>query len=1458
MERYKLRRDFVALNKQEQFEKLLEQIGFTDPRLTGGEIKQVVVHQQSRVWEIHLHLPKVLPLAVYTQLEQKTAVSFHQLAKARVKFVLTSEETELDQHLLGDYWAYVVRMVAGNSPMAQEICLKTTPEIDDGRVNLLMENEAVEQIFATKLLGKIEECYQQLGFAPFHIHTLVDQSASQAKIEELKAKQKKADEELVKQARAQIEQAKQKQQQQASTAAIEGPVIIGRQINPKEEVAQMATITEEERSVVVEGYVFAKEIKELRSDRQLLIMEITDYTSSFSVKKFADNRGNDKAQFAALEKGMWVKVRGSVQEDTYMRDLVINARDINEVSHQQRQDRAPEGEKRVELHLHTTMSTMDATNTIGEYVKQAIKWGHSAIAITDHAGLQGFPEAFSSSYDSKKGQSKIKMLYGVEANVVDDGVPLVYNENHAKLKGQPYVIFDIETTGLSAIYDRIIQVSAVKMQDGEVLAHFDEFIDPGFHLSEQTTALTSITDDMVQGSKTEEEVLKLFDDFAKGALLAGHNVSFDMGFMNVAYERHGMGQIAQPVIDTLPLARFLYPKLRGYRLNTLSKRFKVSLEHHHLASYDSEATGHLLHIFLKDAEKRYGVTYVDDLNKHMTDNGAYRHARPFHVTILAATQAGLKNLYKLVSLSNVEYFARVPRIPRSVLASHREGLLLGTACADGEVFTAMVQKGYGEAKRLAAFYDYLEVQPKPNYAPLLESGVITDQAQLEDVIKNMVKLGDALNKPVVATGDVHYINPEDAIYRKILINSQGGANPLNRTQRPDVHFRTTDEMLELFNFLAPDVAKRIVVDNTHLIVEMVDDGIRPVKAGLYPPHMEGAEQEIQDRTWTTAKEWYGDPLPKLVKDRVELELNSIVSNGFSVHYLIAQRLVAKSTKDGYLVGSRGSVGSSVVATLSGITEVNPLPPHYRCPKCQYSHFYTKGEYSSGFDLPDKKCPKCGTLMIGDGHDIPFQTFLGFKGNKVPDIDLNFSGDYQPIAHNYMKVLFGENNVYRAGTIGTVADKTAYGYVKAYERDKEVQFRGAEEDRLASGATGVKRTTGQHPAGIIIVPDDMEIYDFTPVQYPADDQTAAWETTHFDFHSIHDNILKMDILGHDDPTMIRALQDLSGIDPQSIPMDDPGVMSLFSSPDALGVTEEQIYSKTGTLGLPEFGTRFVRGMLEDTHPKNYSQLLQISGLSHGTGVWLDNAQELIKNGTATIANVIGCRDNIMTDLIHYGLDSETSFQVMEHVRKGKGIPEEWQEKMTEVGVPQWYLDSCLKIKYMFPRAHAAAYVLMALRIAYFKVYFPLVYYAAFFSVRADDFDVVAMSHGKDAVKQAMKAITSKGNDASAKEKSLLTILELANEMLERGFKFKMVDIDRSDATDWLIDGDTLIAPFRAVPGLGVSVAKQIVAAREEKPFLSKQDLSERGKVSKTLIEFMSANHVLDGLPDKNQLSLFDML
>ena len=645
-----------------------------------------------------------------------------------------------------------------------------------------------------------------------------------------------------------------------------------------------------------------------------------------------------------------------------------------------------------------------------------------------------------------------------------------------------------------------------------------------------------------------------------------------------------------------------------------------------------------------------------------------------------------------------------------------------------------------------------------------------------------------------------------------------------------------------------------MVENPNQIADSIDD-ISPVKDKLYTPKMPGAEDRIKQLAMDQAHALYGKELPEIVSERLDKELTSIIGNGFSVIYLIAQRLVHKSNKDGYLVGSRGSVGSSFVATMSGITEVNPLPPHYRCPNCQYSHFYTKGEYGSGYDLPDKKCPECGTLMIGDGQDIPFETFLGFKGDKVPDIDLNFSGDYQPIAHNYMQVLFGKNNVFRAGTIGTVADKTAYGYVKAYERDTNQHLRGAEIERLAKGATGVKRTTGQHPAGILIVPDYMDIYDFSPIQYPADDQTAAWETTHFDFHSIHDNILKMDILGHDDPTMIRKLQDLSGIDPQTIPTDDPGVMKIFSGPEVLGVTEEQIKSKTGTLGIPEFGTRFVRGMLEETHPTTYSELLQISGLSHGTDVWLGNAEELIKAGTITLKDVIGCRDNIMMDLIHYGLDSQSSFKIMESVRKGKGIPEGYEEKMRAANVPDWYIESCGKIKYMFPRAHASAYVLMALRIAYFKVYYPLVYYAAYFTVRADDFDIVAMSRGKESLKNRMQEINDKGNEASAKEKNLLTVLELANEMVERGFNFKMIDLEKSDAEEWLIDGDSLIAPFNALPGLGLNVAKQIVAARADKPFLSKEDLAKRGHVSQTLIDFMTENNVLAGLPDENQLSLF---
>lgn len=1448
----------MALSKQELFNKLLEQIDWQPNEndkefLKDAAIDNVKVHIDSKRWDFCLQVDNILPFNLYVDLVNHISVAFKEIAETHL--LIKTQNPEVTNKNLAEYWQWAVSHSEVHSPMISEVFRGKVPSIQDGRPVIVAENEIVKNFLTSQALGPIEDEYSKVGFPKLTFSTLIDDSKSQAKINEFKEKKAKSDAELAQRAMKAIKkQSEKRKSKQKENVNLDGPIVLGKKISDDVPVRQMSEINEEERSVVVQGYIFDREIRQLRSERKLLILKVTDYSSSFVIKKFSRDE-NDEAIFEALKVGKWIKVRGSVQEDSFMRDLTINAYDIMEVKHEKRKDTMPDGEKRVELHLHTNMSQMDATNSISDYVSQAAKWGHKAIAVTDHGGLQAFPEAHTAGQ-----KNNVKILYGVEADIVNDGMPIAYNEAHVNLKDSTYVIFDTETTGLSARYDKVIELAAVKMKNGTVIDRFEQFIDPGHPLSQTTINLTSITDDMVKGSKSEEEVFKMFQEFCKGCIIVGHNATFDVDFMNTGYERHHLPLIKEPWIDTLPLARFLYPEMKGFRLNTLAKKLDVNLEHHHRAIYDAEATGYIYYAMLKDAEENYDIKYHDDFNKYVGENDAYKHEHPFHATILAKTQEGLKNLFKLMSDGMTKYFYRVARIPRSVLNKYREGLLIGSACANGEVFTAMMQKGYGVAKEKAKYYDYLEVQPKPLYEPLIEQELVKDEANLEEIISNMIDLAHELQIPIVATGDVHYMNKEDAIYRKILIHSQGGANSLNRLHKlPDAHFRTTDEMLDDFSFLDEKTAKEIVIDNPTKLADEIDD-ISPVKDKLYTPNMPGANEQIRELALNKAHDWYGDPLPELVQARLDKELKSIIGNGFAVIYLIAQKLVFKSNKDGYLVGSRGSVGSSFVATMTGITEVNPLPPHYRCPKCKYSEFYTKGEYGSGYDLPDKKCPECGTELIKDGQEIPFETFLGFKGNKVPDIDLNFSGDYQPIGHNYTKVLFGENNVFRAGTIGTVADKTAYGYVKAYERDTEQTLRSAEVDRLAKGATGVKRTTGQHPAGILVVPDNMEIYDFSPIQYPADDLSAPWRTTHFDFHSIHDNILKLDILGHDDPTMIRMLQDLSGIEPKSIPTDDPGVMALFSGTEILGVTPEQIQSKTGTLGIPEFGTRFVRGMLEKTHPSTFAELLKISGLSHGTDVWLGNAEELIENGTAKMSEIIGCRDDIMMDLIHFGVDSETSFQIMEHVRKGRGIPDDWQKEMKEADVPEWYIGSCLKIKYMFPKAHAAAYVLMALRIAYFKVYFPIIYYAAYFSVRADDFDLVAMAHGKESVKAAMKEINDKGMEASTKEKNLLTVLEIANEMLERGFKFKMVDINKSDSSDWLImdDGKTLLAPFSAIPGLGLNVAKQIIAAREEKPFLSKEDLAKRGKVSQSIIEFMNEQHVLDDLPDENQLSLFDSM
>lgn len=1430
----------MNLDKQELFAKLLEQIKLTDTAQAGymgTTIEQVIVHEVSQSWEFNFKRASLWSVADLTTFIAHLEAAFAKIATVEWRFEVEPFTPTTEQ--ICDYWPFVLSH-AGMSAGMQKMVLAMAPD-PTGRLELKVQNQMALDYFMTSGIKQIKGAYARLGFNHVELVAMIDQEISEAVTKQIREMQAQKEREITEhaQAKLQIEQSK------------ETRVNLGRRISDDVVPTRMIDVMQEERSVVFEGYIFDAEVRVLRSERQLLTLKVTDYSSSYLVKKFS--RDDDEAKiFENIKAGMWVKLRGAIQEDSYSHDMVMMLYDLQVVDHPSRQDNAPEGEKRVELHVHSNMSTMDATNNIGDIVKQAAKWGHQAIAVTDTTGVQAFPDAFAAA---KK--NDIKMIYGVEANLVSEGDEIGLNPKHVPLDGEntQYVIFDVETTGLSAIYDKVIELSAVKMEHGNVIAEFEQFIDPGFHLSETTTNLTSITDAMVRGSKTEAEVFKEFREFYGDAILVGHNVTFDLGFMNTGYDRHGMEPITNPVIDTLTLARFLYPDFKSYRLNTLAKKFGVLLEHHHRAIFDSETTGRLNKIFLQEAKERYGINFHDQLNEHMHDGDSWKHSRPNHMTILAQTEAGLKNLFKLISTANINYFYRVPRITKTVLNQYREGLLVGTGDNTGEVFEAIMQKGVARAKELAQYYDYIEIQPKAAYAPLIESELIADEAKLEDILKNLVQIGQELNIPVVVTGDVHYLNPEDHVYRDVIVKSQGGANPLNRTNLPELHFRTTDDLLEDFAFLGPKLAQQVVVTNTNEIANRIDD-IKPLKDKLYTPDMEGADEEIHDRTYATARELYGDVLPEVVEKQIEKELNSIISNGFSVIYLISQRLVAKSNKDGYLVGSRGSVGSSVVATFIGITEVNPLPPHYRCTKCKHSEFFTKGEYESGFDLPDKDCPNCGIRMVGDGQNIPFETFLGFKGNKVPDIDLNFSGDYQPIAHNYTKVMFGENNVFRAGTIGTVADKTAFGYVKAYERETEQELRPVEVERLAQGATGVKRTTGQHPAGILVVPNTMEIYDFTPIQFPADDVTATWKTTHFDFHSIHDNILKIDILGHDDPTMIRTLQDMSGIDPHTIPMDDPGVMSLFSGTSALGVTADAIYSKTGTLGIPEFGTRFVRGMLEQTHPKNYSELLQISGLSHGTDVWLGNADELIKDGTATIANVIGTRDKIMTDLINYGMDSESAFQIMEKVRKGKGISDEYQAEMRAANVPEWYIDSCLKIKYMFPRAHAAAYVLMALRVAYFKVYFPTLYYSAYFSVRADAFDVVAMANGKDSVKAAINELYKQGNDISVKDKETLTVLELANEALERGLNFKMVDIEKSDALNWLIEGNTLIAPFNALPGLGDNVAKQIIAARADQEFISKEDLKLRGKVSSTLIEFMTQHHVLDGLPDENQLSLFD--
>ena len=1438
----------ILNGKLERFQLLLQQIQMTDDQLvpffTSGQIEKLVVDRKSKKWEFYFHLKSILPFEVYQKFQARLKTTFSHIANVSV-FIQT-DDTIVTKNQIVDYWKYIIQELEGMSPALLSLLNEQIPDVEGNKIVAYGRVSTEVMTLKQKYGPLIVEYYQQCGFPMLQFDVKEQYDNYQSEYEEFLQVKKQEDEERAK--KAVLEMQKVEEQKDSTPSEEEGPLIIGYEINGDQEFRLLDDIRDEERRVVVEGYVFAAEAKVLRSGRTLLEFKITDYTNSILVKMFSKDTKEDAEKLNRVKKGMWVRVRGNVQNDTFVRDLVMMANDINEIKKSDRKDLAPEGEKRVELHLHTPMSQMDAVTSAQDLIKQAAKWGHKAIAITDHAVAQSFPEAFSAA-----NKNNIKVIYGVEANIVDDGVPIAYNPEHILLSDATYVVFDIETTGLSAVYNKIIELAAVKIRNGEIIDRFESFANPHHPLSAFTIELTGITDDMVKDAPEPEEVLERFYEWSRDSIIVAHNASFDTGFLNVGYQKIGKGKYLDPTIDTLELARFLYPDMKNHRLNTLAKKFNVELTQHHRAIYDAEATGFILINLLKEVREN-GITYHDELNDFSKNETSYKRGRPFHAILLAQNQDGLKNLFKLISLSHVKYFYRVPRIPRSVLQTYREGILVGSGCDKGELFEAAQQKSQEEVEEIAKFYDFLEVHPKPVYAPLIEMETIQSEGQLESTITKIIKAGEKLNIPVVATGNVHYLHPQDKIYRKILINSQGGANSLNRHHLPDVHFRTTDEMLKEFEFLGKEKAFEIVVTNTNKIADSIDQ-IQVIKDKLYTPKIEGAEEEVRKMSYEMARKIYGDPLPEIIEKRLEKELTSIIGNGFAVIYLISHKLVKKSLSDGYLVGSRGSVGSSFVATMLEITEVNPMPPHYVCPECKHSEFIADGSYGSGFDLPDKNCPKCGAVYNKNGQDIPFETFLGFKGDKVPDIDLNFSGDYQPRAHNYTKVLFGEDYVYRAGTIGTVADKTAYGYVKGYEEDQNITLRGAERERLAMGMTGVKRTTGQHPGGIIVIPDYMDVYDFTPIQYPADAIDSEWKTTHFDFHSIHDNVLKLDILGHDDPTVIRMLQDLSGIDPKTIPTDDPEVMKIFSSTESLGVTEEQIMCKTGTLGIPEFGTRFVRQMLEETKPSTFSELVQISGLSHGTDVWLGNAQELIQNNICTLKEVIGCRDDIMVFLIYQGLEPSLAFKIMESVRKGKGLTPDMEEEMKKHNVPDWYIDSCKKIKYMFPKAHAAAYVLMAVRIAYFKVHHPLLYYATYFTVRAEDFDLDVMTSGSNAIRKRIIEINEKGLDASPKEKNLLTVLEIALEMCERGFGFKKIDLNRSSATEFLIDGNYLIPPFNAIPGLGTSVAYNIVKARKEAEFLSKEDLQQRGKVSKTIIEYLDKQGALESLPEQNQLSLF---
>ena len=1411
---------------------------------------------------------------------------------------------------------------------------------------------------------KVNEILSLMGFQK--LNTMVNEF-NRNKIEksiekDLNVKVEKSNNEVVKEASYNMVRPKKYE------TILDERVLLGKVI--EEDVRTIDSIVGEDIDLCIEAEIFGIDsFESTKSDFKIITLKITDYTSSIYAKIFTKKRDEYEKYMSLFKEGVWFKFFGYTRYDSFSRgDLVFNVQSINYSNKHKELVEDLEEEKRIELHVHTMMSGMDGVcgvdlgkHTI-DIVDEAIRRGHKAIAITDHNGCQAFPIAYSTVKTYNKGKNKkdkFKVLYGTELTLVDDNIEIVKRSDDSVLLDNTYVVFDLETTGFNAANgDSIIEIGAVKLENGEIVDKFDMLIKPPSPISERITNVTSITNEMVSDCPNEEEAVKKFIKWVGNLPMVAHNAKFDTSFIEQAYKKYHLGDYNNIVIDTLALSRLIDGDATRHGLSAITKRYDVEFdeESHHRGDYDALATALVFHKMLKKLAS-INIFTIHDLDKLVNKDDIHKIGRSYHVNLLVKNKKGLKNLFKIISIANTKHFYKRARILRSELESLREGLLIGSGCYESEVFTEARSKTDEELREIIGFYDYVEVQPPEVYNHLIQTGDFLNEEELVNNIKKVIRLTEEAGKIIVATGDVHHITREDKIYREIIINQKnpgGGLHPLARrdiTEIPSQHFRTTKEMLDDFAFLADNrLIRDIVIYNTWKIAEEIDDVEVIIDTGGIPfsPKFDHSREDVWEMVYTKAHSIYGERLPHIIEKRIANELygekiidltkfemqklnldtndedlfcqtlnnivkegfdkvyqltkeylvndlekdnsdeakdilsnaskleketkkmlGGIIGGGFDVIYLIAQKLVKHSNDEGYLVGSRGSVGSSFVATMMGITEVNPLPAHYLCKNCKTSIFTDDSgkslsiNYSaSGYDLPDKVCPNCGKMMSKEGQDMPFATFLGFNADKVPDIDLNFSGDNQASAHAYTKVLFGEDNVYRAGTIGTVADKTAFGFVKGYFEKKGItNVPNAEVERLAKGCTGVKRTTGQHPGGIVVIPNYMDVYDFTPFQYPADELEATWRTTHFDYHAIDQDVLKLDILGHDDPTVLRMLQDLSGIDVTTLPMNDQKVLSLLSSPDALGITKDQINCETGTLGLPELGTNFVINMLIKAKPKTFGDMVKISGLSHGTDVWAGNAEKLIEDKVCEFSEVIGCRDDIMVYLSNHGMNPKDAFKIMEFVRKGKAKKDpkgwlEWKRKMHEAGIIDWYIDSCEKIQYMFPKAHACAYVMSAMRIAWFKVYQPINYYAAYFSIRETDFDIDAMVEGYDAISKRIVDLENKGYEATNKEASILGCLRICQEATARGIIFDPINLNKSDSKNFIVSGDNhLIPPFRTIDGLGETVSKLIVEERKKKEFLSIEDLQTRAKISSTLIDKLRDMNILDELPESSQLSLF---